>query len=150
MQILKTSKDFLDNINFFFFKFRTFDLSTLYTIIRSEKLIICLIEISTTHFTLKKRQATLHAYGFWSLTNLFCQARYMKSSVCQSCLSTTYLSRSEGTLKIISSTSLWEQTVLHSLSIFFLFSYEAEFIQNIVKGKLITMANAFNLHFHVY
>jgi hypothetical protein len=57
------------------------------------------------------------------------------------------LSRSEGTLKIISSTSLWEETVLHSLSIFFLFSYEAEFIQNIVKGKLITMANAFNLTF---
>jgi len=29
----------------------------------------------------------------------------------------------------------------------FLFSYEAEFIQNIVKDKLITKANAFNLTF---
>ena len=71
----KHQKTFWITLTFFFFKFRTFDLSTLYTIIRSEKLIICLIEISTTHFTLKKRQATLHAYGFWSWTNLFCQAR---------------------------------------------------------------------------
>ena len=128
MWILKNSKDLLDNLKSRSFSqvssIKTFDFSTLYTTLPHDKLKTRLKE--TIHKAFSHRN-----YGSK------CVALGNKWSVCWSFSSITYLSPLEGRCFSRSLAYQWVWNCAPLLADLFLYSYESEFHQKLVKDKKI-------------